>query len=371
MCFISGYLIDAVWGRRKASLIFASIVALGSAFVAYGAYTNSLLVIYVGRFIFGIGSESMALCEYAYNIHWFDRQKLGNEPEYKPIIGLSLMFGVAISISRGATAAAFQIIGRAYAAFAGIDYERTIAIEENHLTLVNETILYYNGPLENAEDVKFVYKASNEAAGKTLGICVFYAVICGLLCGLLGWVDIQGNRWRKQRKVSAESANMGEATEMNLLSKEQEANMPQSTAVTPAANPTQAVEEDDDDQPKMVSFNDIMSIPLSGWLIFVICVCFYATIFPFVSQAVEFFKLNNGVESDGDARTYASLVLVLSGMGIAPLFGILIDTYKYNAVWLGSGISFAFLAHFGLRFVVIYSKIRFDTFLGSQNRCFH
>ena len=88
LCFFAGYLIDSIWGRRKAAIICSSVVATGGLCVALGCWMNSLILAYVGRFIFGIGSESVALCEYAYNIHWFDRTKIDpKKSNYKPFIG--------------------------------------------------------------------------------------------------------------------------------------------------------------------------------------------------------------------------------------------------------------------------------------------
>jgi len=330
MCFVSGYLIDSVLGRRKASIVYGSIVALGALFVSVGAYYDNLYVIYVGRFIFGIGSESMALCEYAYNIHWFDRTKLDSEPKYKPVIGLSLMFGVAISISRGATAAAFQVVGRAYNSFAGVD--------QNATDIANAQ--------PNVTEPVTIYNADQEAAGKAFFICFIYALICLGGCAFLGWIDIQGSRWRKQHKLSKEEVKMLAVEEAAENKLEMEASG--SPAAEKAAEAAAAEDEDDDDQPKMITFQDVMSIPLTGWLVFVICVTFYATIFPFVSQGVEFLMSYKGMTDKEDARFYTSFILVLSGLGVAPAMGFLIDNFKYNTVWLGSGVSLAGLGHFAL-----------------------
>ena len=96
-CFIAGYIIDSFLGRRKGAVVFCTICTIGCFLFSAGAFMNSLIVMYAGRFIFGIGSESVALCEYAYNIHWFDRTKVKKGSDYKPIIGLSFAFSIAIT----------------------------------------------------------------------------------------------------------------------------------------------------------------------------------------------------------------------------------------------------------------------------------
>jgi len=335
LCFFSGYLIDSVVGRRKGSLIFAGIVTLGATIVAYGAYTDSLYMMYVGRFVFGCGSESLALCEYAYNVHWFDQQKLQAEPKYKPKIGLSLMFGIAISISRGATAAAFQVIGRSYRAFAGVNNEGT---EQAVADAVKYN--FEHAHFENHTDLDTditILNYSAEACGKTFGIAALYAGFCFCVALGLGSLDIRCSRWRKEHKLTNE--------EMRLQNIDGAAN-------DIVENDDEDDDDDDDDDTAggMITWADIKSLPINGWLVFIICVCFYSTIFPFATQAVEFFRNYRGIDDADLARTYSSLILVLSGFGLAPAMGMLIDVYRYNTVWLGGGIGCAGIGHFLLAY---------------------
>lgn len=121
LCFVAGIFIDAKWGRRLGSIICCSVVTVGAFVVAGGAYMGNLILMYLGRFIFGIGSESVALTEYSYNNYWFDKTKIPDGSQYKPVVGLEFAFAIAISFSRGATAIAFKTLPRFYRYFAGVD----------------------------------------------------------------------------------------------------------------------------------------------------------------------------------------------------------------------------------------------------------
>lgn len=88
----SGYLIDRV-GVRRASLILSCFVVAGAALVA-GA--PNLRVMYLGRILFGIGSESMIVAQSAITARWF----AGKE--------LAMAFGITLTVSRLGTLFSFN-----------------------------------------------------------------------------------------------------------------------------------------------------------------------------------------------------------------------------------------------------------------------
>ncbi len=90
--FLGGLLIDRI-GTRAAATIFAGLVALGAAIVAVAPDINW---IYVGRFIFGAGSESLVVAQSAILARWFKGKEL------------ALAFGVALTISRLGTLFSFN-----------------------------------------------------------------------------------------------------------------------------------------------------------------------------------------------------------------------------------------------------------------------
>lgn len=89
---IGGMLIDWI-GTRKASLLFSSLVTLGALIVALAP---NMSWIYVGRFIFGAGSESLVVAQSAILARWFKGKEL------------ALAFGLALTISRLGTLFSFN-----------------------------------------------------------------------------------------------------------------------------------------------------------------------------------------------------------------------------------------------------------------------
>ena len=93
LCLVGGFLIDRVLGVRLAALIFSTLVCAGQAVFATGAYWAQPTLLYAGRFLFGVGAESLGVAANAYVVKWFSGREL------------SLVFGVLLSIARvGSTA---------------------------------------------------------------------------------------------------------------------------------------------------------------------------------------------------------------------------------------------------------------------------
>ncbi len=87
-----GFLIDRV-GVRRASMIFSSLVVIGACMVAFAP---SLPVMYAGRVIFGIGSESVIVAQSAITARWFTGKEL------------AMAFGITLTLSRLGTLFSFN-----------------------------------------------------------------------------------------------------------------------------------------------------------------------------------------------------------------------------------------------------------------------
>jgi len=87
-----GFLIDRV-GVRLSSLIFSSFVVAGAALVAWAP---SLPLLYAGRVLFGIGSESMYVAQSAIIARWFRGKEL------------AMAFGITLTIARLGTLFSFN-----------------------------------------------------------------------------------------------------------------------------------------------------------------------------------------------------------------------------------------------------------------------
>ena len=90
--FAGGILIDRV-GVRRASLIFSTFVVAGAALVASAP---SLPLMYLGRILFGMGSESMIVAQSAITARWFTGKEL------------ALAFGITLTVSRLGTLFTFN-----------------------------------------------------------------------------------------------------------------------------------------------------------------------------------------------------------------------------------------------------------------------
>ena len=87
-----GILIDRA-GVRRASMIFSTFIVIGAAIVAWAP---SLPVMYVGRVLFGMGSESMIVAQSAIIARWFTGKEL------------AMAFGISLTVSRLGTLFSFN-----------------------------------------------------------------------------------------------------------------------------------------------------------------------------------------------------------------------------------------------------------------------
>jgi len=90
--FIGGVLVDRL-GTRKASLIFSLLVFVGAALVWQA---KSIPMFFIGRFIFGAGSEPLIVAQSAMLARWFKNKEL------------ALSFGLTLTVSRLGSLFAFN-----------------------------------------------------------------------------------------------------------------------------------------------------------------------------------------------------------------------------------------------------------------------
>jgi len=87
-----GFLVDRI-GVRRASLLFSALVTVGAAIVAAAP---NLPMLYLGRIVFGMGSETMIVAQSAILARWFTGKEL------------ALSFGITLTISRLGTLFSFN-----------------------------------------------------------------------------------------------------------------------------------------------------------------------------------------------------------------------------------------------------------------------
>ncbi len=54
LCFFGGYLIDKVFGVRLGGIIFSTLITIGIFLFGFGAYVDAILIMDIGRFVFGL-----------------------------------------------------------------------------------------------------------------------------------------------------------------------------------------------------------------------------------------------------------------------------------------------------------------------------
>lgn len=102
LCVVGGILIDSVFGIRLGANIYMCITLIGQLCFATGALFNVFWIMVLGRFIFGIGAEPLAVAQNNYAVLWFKGKEL------------NMVFGVQLSFARLGSAANFWIMESVY-----------------------------------------------------------------------------------------------------------------------------------------------------------------------------------------------------------------------------------------------------------------
>ena len=67
---------DTVFGIRLGTVLFAAFILLGQVIFALGGFFVNYPLMQVGRFVFGIGGESLAVAQNTYAVSWFKGKEL-------------------------------------------------------------------------------------------------------------------------------------------------------------------------------------------------------------------------------------------------------------------------------------------------------
>ena len=99
---VGGYLMDSVFGIRLGTILFASFIILGQILFALGGIIDSFPLMQIGRFVFGIGGESLAVAQNTYAVSWFKGKEL------------NMVFGFQLSVARVGSTVNFAIMTPIY-----------------------------------------------------------------------------------------------------------------------------------------------------------------------------------------------------------------------------------------------------------------
>jgi len=100
LALFGGLLIDRVFGIRFAAIVFCTLVLIGQIVFAIGISSGNFWICIVGRFIFGLGGESLSVSQSTYTARWFTGKEL------------ALAFGITLSFSRVGSAVNFNTMPR-------------------------------------------------------------------------------------------------------------------------------------------------------------------------------------------------------------------------------------------------------------------
>jgi len=96
---VGGFLMDRVLGIRFGTMLFAFIICVGQAVFSLGGFLDQLWVMEIGRFVFGIGGESLAVAQNTYAVSWFKGKEL------------NMVFGFQLSVARVGSTVNFLLMG--------------------------------------------------------------------------------------------------------------------------------------------------------------------------------------------------------------------------------------------------------------------
>nr|XP_045017571.1 major facilitator superfamily domain-containing protein 1 isoform X1 [Jaculus jaculus]XP_045017572.1 major facilitator superfamily domain-containing protein 1 isoform X2 [Jaculus jaculus] len=258
LCFLGGFLIDRVFGIRWGTIIFSCFVCIGQVVFALGGIFNAFWLMELGRFVFGIGGESLAVAQNTYAVSWFKGKEL------------NLVFGLQLSMARIGSTVNMNLMGWLYS-----------KIEV------------------------FLGSAGHMTLGMTLligGMTCIFSLICALA---LAYLDL-----RAERILHKEQGKTGD----------------------------------------VIKLTDIKDFSLPLWLVFVICVCYYVAVFPFIGLGKVFFIEKFGFTSQA-ASAINSVVYVISAP-MSPVFGLLVDKTGKNIIWVLCAVATTLVSHMMLAFTL-------------------
>lgn len=136
LCFVGGFLIDRVFGIRLGTIIYMLIVLLGQLIFAAGGFMGKFWIMIVGRFIFGIGAESLAVAQNSYAVLWFKGKEL------------NMVFGLQLSVGRVGSTVNFWImqplysyVSKSFAGYTGVGVALFLASSTCVMSLICTLIL--------------------------------------------------------------------------------------------------------------------------------------------------------------------------------------------------------------------------------------
>ncbi|XP_040284090.1 major facilitator superfamily domain-containing protein 1 isoform X1 [Bufo bufo] len=101
---------------------------------------------------------------------------------------------------------------------------------------------------------------------------------------------------------------------------------------------------------EVIKLTDVKDFSLSLWLIFLVCVCYYVAVFPFIGLGKVFF-IEKFQFSPVQAGAINSVVYIISAP-LSPVFGFMVDRVGKNIIWVMCAVVTTLAAHLMLAFTL-------------------
>ena len=102
LSLFGGYLVDRFFGINLGAIIFCCFLFTGQFLLGLGAYTNQFWLMCLGRFVYAIGGENLAVTSNMRAVKWFKGKEL------------SMVFGLQLSIARAGSTINFNVMQPLY-----------------------------------------------------------------------------------------------------------------------------------------------------------------------------------------------------------------------------------------------------------------
>jgi len=315
LAFFGGFIIDKITGVRRGALLFCSLIALGQLVFSLGAQFKIYYLALFGRFVFGLGGESLTVAQNTYTVRWFDGKRL------------ALAFGLVVAFSRIGTSMNFLVspelcsdpknitINRSEAYHAdmygagGVQPLYPQALPDPDVALHSDdsilpsllTLLADSSTGGNGSEPDWYMEYDKEGVPRTVWVGMGMCVVSLIACFLAAYLDKNGETAvEKEREVY-----------MSTLSEEETAYVLKLDELNEPTN---------DD----ISFKMITRIPLPAWILFLITATFYVAILNFYQVASDMMQ-NTGEKISQDlAGKYMAIPNIVAIIG-SPLGGYLVD----------------------------------------------
>lgn len=249
MCFFGGLLIDKVLGIRLGAIVFLALLIIGQLLFAAGAFMGHFWIMQLGRFIYGLGGESLSVAQNTYVVAWFKG------------LELNTVFGFQITVSRAGSTLAYNTMHPIY------NYAR-----------------HSNQP--------------QTALGITLLIASLTCVISFIFSLILAIQDKRAERILARPHIRSD---------------------------------------------ENISIKDATNFKSEFWMLSIICVSFYLTIFPFIALGSKFFQEKwHYPTTRADAAD--SVVYIISAL-LSPFIGLIVDKVGRNLLFLLAAGILVMLSH--------------------------